>query len=225
MHEIMETIRQEVTTLVRLDSSGHNLDHLERVYRLSMRLAQVEGGNRLVVGAAAWLHDLHRVIEAEAGTLGQVGQDILAETERILERTGFPRERIPAVLLAIADHDSFSFGNGRRAPSLEAILLQDADKLDAMGAIGIARCFQFSGAHANPLWDGQIPEPGPYDPTRNTGTALGHFYEKLLRLQDDLQTPTARALGIERHRFMEQFVARFQAEWRAVDHSSEIPDA
>ncbi|MBI3942167.1 MAG: HD domain-containing protein [Chloroflexi bacterium] len=213
MHATLEAIRREVVTLVRSDSSGHNLDHLERVYRLSMTLAEAEGGDRLVLGAAAWLHDLHRVIKTEPGALGQVGQDVLLETERILERASFPPERIQAVLQAIADHDSFSFGNGRRAPSLEAVLLQDADKLDAMGAIGVARCFQFCGAHANPLWDGTVPEPGPYDPTLNTGTALGHFYEKLLRLQDDLQTPTARALGSERHQFMEQFVARFQDEW------------
>lgn len=128
----------------------------------------------------------------------------LDDVRAILVEGGFPDERVADVCHCVEVHDEYDFrGVERAAESLEAEVLRDADNLDAMGAVGVARDFAFTGVVGNPLWD----------PTGEEYSGLGHFEDKLLRLVDEMHTEAARELAAERHAFLERFKARFEREW------------
>lgn len=183
------------------DSSGHDMDHVWRVFRLSQRFADELDADREVVGCAALTHDLHRVV---GNGTGCDPEETLADVAAILENAGVDRDRISAVQHCVAVHDDLSFRQEDPQPeTLEAEILRDADNLDAMGAIGVARTFAFGGAHGTPLWD---PDGDEY-------SQLYHFEDKLLRLREELHTDPARRLAEERHAFLQEFFERFRAEW------------
>jgi uncharacterized protein len=191
---------------------GHAIDHLDRVAQLARELSQTEGGDHAVLEAASYLHDYHRVVEDEGLDDPAV---IEARIRCALGAVAFPADRVPMVLDCIAFTDRYSFaGHALDAPCLEAQIVRDADNLDALGAVGIARACMFGGKLAEPLWvEGIAPEAtyrsGP------TSSVLHHFFEKLLRVRDDMLTATGRSLADERHEYMVGFLSRLQAEWNA----------
>ncbi|HET7323627.1 MAG TPA: HD domain-containing protein [Halococcus sp.] len=184
------------------DSSGHDIDHAWRVFNIGMRLAESEGADVEVVGGAALTHDIHR-------TMGNEGEYVhpkesLSEVRAVLEAADFPEEKITDVLHCVEVHDEYAFrGIEHPAETTEAEILRDADNLDAIGAVGIARNFAFTGVVGNPLWD---PDGEQY-------SGLEHYYDKLLHLTDEMNTEAAKALAEERHAFTERFVERFEQEW------------
>ena len=183
------------------DSSGHDMHHAWRVFRLTQQLADEEGADREVVGCAALTHDLHRV--TGTGT-GCGPTETLPEVAHILEDASLDEDRITAVEHCVAVHDDLAFrGDDPQPKTLEAKILRDADNLDAMGAVGVARTFAFGGVHETPLWDHAGEEY----------SQLYHFEDKLLRLRDELHTEPARRLAADRHAFLETFYERFLAEW------------
>lgn len=184
------------------DASGHDLDHAWRVFTLGVRIAEAEGADVEVVGAAALVHDLHRTM-CEPGEYVHP-EETLDEVREILERAGFPESKVEAVCHCVAVHDEYDFrGDPDRTETLEARVLRDADNLDAMGAVGIARNFAFTGLAGNPLWD----------PTEEDYSGVGHFYDKLLKLDAEMHTERGRELAAGRHEFLESFVERFEREW------------
>jgi uncharacterized protein len=184
------------------DSSGHDMDHVLRVFETGMRLADAEGADSEVVGAAALTHDIHRAMGEDDEYVDPA--DSLSEVRAILERIDFPTEKIDAVLHCVAVHDEYDFrGSNRPAETIEAEILRDADNLDAIGAIGIARNFAFTGVVGHPLWD---PQGEEY-------SGLYHFEDKLFHLQNEMNTETARVMAEDRHAFMVEFVERFKREW------------
>lgn len=179
------------------DDPSHDWLHAERVCRICMKICEKEGGDPQVLIAAALLHDIGIRHELEQGVdHSEKGVEIAME---ILSRIGFPREKISMVLEAIRVH---RFRKGVRAATIESMILQDADRLDAMGAIGVARAFSHGGRRGIPM----------YSSGRGTGSTLEHFYEKLLKLKNSLNTETARRIAEERHVFMEAFLSRFLRE-------------
>lgn len=184
------------------DSSGHDLDHAWRVFNLAIRIADIEGADMEVVGASALTHDIHR-------SMGENDQyvppeDSLPEVHSILEQADFSKEKIQSVLHCVEVHEQYQFkGEENPAQSKEALILQDADNLDAIGAIGIARDFAFTGVIGNRLWA----------PNTNESSGLDHFYDKLLHLREEMNTETAQTLAKERHEYLEQFAERFKSEW------------
>ncbi|PSP55483.1 metal-dependent phosphohydrolase [Halobacteriales archaeon QS_1_67_19] len=184
------------------DSSGHDMDHAWRVFDLCLRFAEETGADEEIAGAAALTHDVHRAMN---GNESVHPEESLSEVRAVLERAGFPEEKIPAVLHCVEVHDEYDYrGVERPAESLEAEILRDADNLDAIGAVGIARNFAFTGVYGNPLWDPESEDP----------SGLGHCYHKLLKLKDEVHTEPARELAAERHAFLAAFVERFEREWR-----------
>jgi len=129
---------------------------------------------------------------------------------KILEEVGFPKEKIARVIRCIEAH---RFRRGMRAESLEAKILQDADRLDIIGAIGIARVFTRGGWGNKPIYDPTIPQKEKYD--GKSHTSVNHIYEKILKVKDTINTNTAKEIAEERHRFVEQFLERFLKEWKA----------
>ncbi len=186
----------------------HDAFHVERVARNAVLLARLEGADAQVCEAAAWLHDLDR-----AGA-----KDALAEARAHLAAVGAPADFAARVMEAVERHKDKSFAPGGKRPmSLEAQVLGDADKLEAIGAIGIARAFSFGGLKGRPLWDGAPTETPEVYVSGKMGTTVQHFYDKLLRLQADFNTASGRKLGEERTAFLRAFLAEFFREWRASE--------
>ena len=202
------SLRQRVAPLFSPGAVGydpcHDIFHVDRVARNAEALARAEGADVDVVASAAYLHDLDRTGEREP----------LKAAEAHLHAVGAPEAFAARVLEAVERHKDKSFqAGGVRPRSLEAAVLSDADKLEAIGAIGVARAFSYGGLKQRPLWDGAKPEtPDEYVSGAN-GSTVQHFYDKLLRIRGEFVTPTARRLAEERHAFLEQFLAAFFREW------------
>ena len=210
-----------VEPFVRDDPTGHDIYHCLRVKRLALRIAEGEealGGGPLdrdVLVATAYLHDVGRGREWQ-GEGDHVDMGMAAAREA-LPGSGFPPAKIEAVVHCIRHHEEYAWardGAARSgaAPDLEILAFQDADRLDAIGAVGLARMFCFGGAYRRPLW---IPEekPGHWEHGVIDGSTYTHLYEKLFKLRDAMNTATGRALAEARHAFMERFAAEFESEW------------
>ena len=198
------------------EGSGHDWAHIRRVWLMARRLAVAQpGADTQVTELAALLHDIadwkFHDGDYEAGPR--------AAREWLLSQ-GTAEEVIQRVETVIREVSFKGLGVATPVSSLEAALVQDADRLDAIGAIGIARAFAYGGHKGRPLHDAAVP-PVAHDSfasyQKNTAPTLNHFYEKLLHLKDRLNTEAARAVAVERHAFMEVYVARFLAEWDGVD--------
>lgn len=193
------------------ESSGHDWHHIHRVWKLSRRIAAQEGANREVAELAALVHDI-------ADWKFHAGDDSVGprEAERLLAREGAHQHVIDAVVDIVATISYKGAGVPSPMRSLEGQCVQDADRLDAIGAIGIARCFAYGGHAGRVMYDPAVPPvlhatAEAYKAAK--GSSLNHFYEKLFLLKDRMNTPSGRALAESRHQFMQDFVAQFLAEW------------
>ena len=191
--------------------AGHDWFHIERVWKLSKKIAEKEGGNLEVIELSALLHDI-------ADPKFHNGDETLALkiSKDFLEEIHVNAELIEQVLFVIKN---ISFKNRAEAPEnppLELQIVQDADRLDAIGAIGIARTFNFGGFKNNLMYHPEIkPNLGmnKKEYKKSNGTTINHFYEKLLLLKDLMNTETAKKIASERHGFMLQFLDEFYKEW------------
>ena len=191
--------------------AGHDWFHIERVWKLSKKIAEKEGGNLEVIELSALLHDI-------ADPKFHNGDETLALkiSKDFLEEIHVEAELIEQVLFVIKN---ISFKNRAEAPEnppLELQIVQDADRLDAIGAIGIARTFNFGGFKNNLMYHPEIkPNLGmnKEEYKKSNGTTINHFYEKLLLLKDLMNTETAKRIASERHNFMLQFLDEFYKEW------------
>lgn len=195
------------------DSSGHDWWHVARVAGMAKRLAALEGADAAVCELAAWLHD---VADEKLNVSKEAG---LSKVEAWLVERRVEDMVIRHVMEIIS---TMSYGGGKGSPmrTAEGKIVQDADRLDALGAVGIARTFAYSGWKGQAMYDPELPvrESMTAEQYRKEkSTAVNHFYEKLLKLKELMNTEAARAIAEERHRFMEQFLAQFYSEWEAKD--------
>ncbi|RLF22164.1 MAG: phosphohydrolase [Thermoprotei archaeon] len=174
----------------------HGFEHTMRVYKLTMKLAQAYQGkvDLEVLKLAALLHDIGRPLEETVKEHHAIISSRIAR--EVLREYGARDEIIERIVEAIISH---SYSLKIRPRTLEAMILSDADKLDAMGAIGIARCFMESGKRGRSLEE-----------------SLKHFYEKLLRLKDMMYTEEAKSLAEKRHKFMVEFLKQLREEIEAL---------
>jgi uncharacterized protein len=210
---ILDQTARHVRQLLAADSSGHDWWHIERVRATALAIGRREGADLFVVELAALLHDI-------ADWKFHDGDEELGPcmAREWLARLAVEPDTIDHVCEIIA-HVSFK-GAGVATPmrTLEGRTVQDADRLDAIGAIGIARAFAYGGHKGQPLHDPQLAPQAHAsfaDYKQNRTTTVNHFHEKLLLLKDRMNTPTGRALAEARHAFMEQFLAQFDDEWHA----------
>lgn len=203
--------RQELarTLLLHIDASdsAHDAGHLVRVWRNVCRIAAQEGGDIDILAAATLLHDAVHVPKDDPRR--PMASQLSADRARdVLARLGWDDARIAQVTHAIAAH---SYSAGIAPQSVEAQILQDADRLDAIGAVGIARCFAVSGSLGRAIAHPTDPGAAKRRPD-DLRHALDHFEIKLLRLADGFQTATGRALAAERHDRLVAFRAHFLDE-------------
>lgn len=191
---------------------GHDWSHTERVWKLSRFIRDQEGrGDLMVIELSALLHDVSdpKFNDGDEEKGSQIAYNFLI-------KKGLPPDVVEHVQ-RIVRYVSFRGGMEKdRISSIEFQIVQDADRLDAMGAIGIARAFNYGGFRNRLIHDPSVPvreydDPGSYH--RSSAPTINHFYEKLLKLKGLMNTPTGKLLAEERHAFMLQFLHQFLKEW------------
>ena len=191
---------------------GHDWFHIERVWNNAKLINKTENADQLVVELAALLHDI-------ADSKFHDGDETLGPkiAKNHLQKLGLDEDRTDHIV-KIIENISFKGGNHNTLfDSSEFRVVQDADRLDAIGAVGISRCFNYGGFKNRSIYDPEIPPK--LDMTKeeyksSTAPSINHFYEKLLLLKDSMHTDSGREIAIERHRFMELFLEHFFAEWQ-----------
>lgn len=207
--DILRRAANFAMTVHERDASGHDWPHIERVVRMARKICAAEQAEPFVCELAALLHD---VADEKLNPSKEAGIDKV--------RSWMDGEPIESSakdnVLDIISTMSYSAGPARPMKTIEGWVVRDADRLDAIGAIAIARTFVYAGWIGHPIYDPALPpreemtkEQYRYGKT----TAVNHFYEKLLKLKSLLYTETARRIAEQRHQFMEMYLEQFHQEW------------
>lgn len=192
---MIEEAKEYARSVFANDASGHDFYHTQRVYKLALKIAEEEGADRMIVALAALLHDVDdRKLSPE--TCESKGRAVA-----FLREHGALEEQIVAVVQIISE---VSFSTGCTPSTIEGKCVQDADRLDAIGAIGIGRAFAYGGNRGRAMHD---PEG------KDDSTTIAHFYQKLLLLKDRMNTPAGRRLAEARHASTCAFLEEFLAQW------------
>jgi uncharacterized protein len=210
--ELVSKTAEFIKTKFKNEGTGHDWWHLYRVWQLSKHIAaQEKGANLLVVELAALLHDIadHKFHGGDT----EVGAIAAREWLQKIKTDEVTSSHVENIVR----HISFKAADIKnQLDTLEGWVVHDADKLDAIGAIGIARVFSFGGAHGRLVYDPKQPhlENYTYETAKfNNSSAIYHFYEKLLLLKDRMYTETGKEMAAHRHKYMENYLDEFYAEW------------
>ena len=205
---IIEETKSFVRDKLKNDGSGHDWYHIERVYNMAMYIGERENADMFIVEMAALLHDIDDWKFSDIYNT--------STTESFLKSVGVDKEAFDDIMNIIK---TMSFKGGvvsSKQNTIEGKIVQDADRLDALGAIGIARTFAYGGSKNRLMYDPNIDpmEFKSLDEVKNKENhTINHFYEKLLKLKDLMNTETAKVIANKRHEFMEKFLCEFYNEW------------
>ena len=194
------------------EGSGHDWFHVDRVRKMALRIGETEQCDLFLTEMAALLHDL------DDWKINGSEEYSFTESTKWLNKTGVEEPYAGRILKIIAEVSFKGAGVETPVSSLEAAVVQDADRLDAIGAIGIARTFAYGGNKSRLIYDPEVNSVmhdsfGEYK--NSNAPTINHFYEKLLLLKDRMNTPVAREIAEKRHQFMQFFLDRFYDEWDA----------
>jgi len=210
--KIIETTKSFVKETLKNAEGGHDWFHIERVYNNTLLIAKEEDVDAFVVALAALLHDI-------ADSKFHDGDDTVGPriAREFLFAQNISSEVIEHVVGIIANMSfNKSFDGALKFTSKELEVVQDADRLDAIGAIGIARCFNYGGFKDRAIYNPDIQpnlNMSKAEYKASTAPTINHFYEKLLLLKDKMNTKTGKRIAQERHNYMEDFLKQFYAEW------------
>lgn len=206
--EILKETAEFVRKKLEGEGSGHDWWHIYRVWQNAKSIAEEESGNKFIIELAALLHDIadHKFHNGDETVGPRVARAFL------MSKNVAP-DIISAVITIM---EEISFSKGMKPSSLEGRIVQDADRLDAIGAIGIARAFAYGGYKQREIYNPEVP-PTDYltkeEYKKNTNSTLNHFYEKLLLLKDLMNTEKGKKMAQKRHLFMENYLEQFYLEW------------
>ncbi|OCG15840.1 HD domain-containing protein [Gilliamella sp. WF3-4] len=207
---VIQAIQAFVKQKLANDFSGHDMAHIERVVRLAEQILQHEPkANAFIVIVSAYLHD---VIDEKV--VADVNQAVIELRDYLILQALTDNEM--KMIFDIIENMSYRKNlNQKKELSLEGQIVQDADRLDALGAIGIGRTFYYGGNKHNIMYDPNISPRMALDEDnyKRPNTVINHFYEKLLLLKDMMNTQTAKKLAEPRHQFLVQFIEQFEKEW------------
>ena len=213
----LDAIRRSVRSLFAHDVVAHDFAHLERVERNAARLLEIETGDPFVVRAACLLHDLHRILERDLGH-HVAPEQADAQVRAILDEQGVDTPTIDHVCACIHATERYRCAGDvidAASMSVEQRIVRDADMLDALGAVGIARAFMFGGRLGEPLWAAE-PINDTFQPG-HTASIVHHFHGKLLHLHREMLTDEGRRIAVERTRLMLGYLDALREE---LDSSS-----
>ena len=209
---IIENAINYVKDIFKNEYSGHDYFHTLRVYNLAKTIANKEGANSHIVELAALLHD---VDDVKLSPLTAKNKD---NARKFLLENNVKQNDIE-LICNIIDEVSFKGTDSVTPNTLESKCVQDADRLDAIGAIGIARAFAYGGNHNRVMYDpNDLPNlcMNEEEYRNHVSTTVNHFYEKLFILKDMMNTDTAKSMAVERHNYMVNYIDRFMNEWNGL---------
>ena len=191
-------------------TGSHSFEHTERIYNLAIHIAKSEKVDIDVIKTSALLHDIARKKQDECKEKICHAEEGAKMAKKILKKVNFPKNKIASVCHAIALH---RYSKRLNAETKEDEILQDADRLDALGAITIARIFDYGGKLNRPMYDPKL-KPKEYIHNSESESSFIHFYEKILKIKPEtFKTTEARKIAGERYKFVQEFVDRFVKEW------------
>ncbi|WP_223701949.1 HD domain-containing protein [Sutcliffiella deserti] len=209
---MIETVEAFVRSKFQDDTTGHDWHHIFRVRKLALHIAKQEDVDSLKVELIALLHDV--IDDKLILDKDEAHQEVVS----LLRNLGM-QEKYIEDMIHIIENIGYKGGNGLDLQCMESRIVQDADRLDAIGAVGIARTFMYSGAKSQAMYDPDIPvrDSMSYEQYRKEkSTAINHFHEKLFLLKETLHTKAAKEIAEERHKYMENFVEQFMKEWNEI---------
>ena len=213
--EVIKRTADYIKSKLDGESSGHDWWHTYRVWKTAVNIGKKEDADLFVVQLAALLHDI-------ADWKFHSGDDSIGPklAREWLEKLDVDENIISHVCEIIKGVSFKGAGVKSKIKTKEGMVVQDADRLDALGSIGIARAFAYGGHKGREIYNPNI-KPEKHESfeqyKNNKGTTINHFYEKLLLLKDLMNTPSARKIAEERHRFMEEYLDKFFKEWEGKD--------
>ena len=211
MKNLIQTTKEFVKNSLQGAEGGHDYFHIERVYNNALLINKKEQADPEVIALGALLHDIadSKFHNGDETVGPRVAREFLAGQQ--------VKEKTIAHVVKIIENVSYKGGNfSREFDSPELRIIQDADRLDAIGAIGIARCFNYGGFKNRPLYDPSIPPKlnmTKEEYKNSQAPTINHFYEKLLLLKDKMHTPAAKEIAEARHEYMLEFLNQFYQEW------------
>lgn len=213
MEQLVQNATKFIKEIFQNDFSGHDFFHSMRVYRTAINIAEAEHADMQVVALAALLHDV------DDRKLSPMTAEKKENAARFMCSQNVSESEIRQVC-QIIDEVSFKGTDSVRPSTPEGKCVQDADRLDALGAIGIARTFAYGGSHNRTIYDPELPPRTAMNQAQyysSKSTSLNHFYEKLFLLEGMMNTGTGKAIARKRTQYMQQFVDEFLNEWDGLD--------
>ena len=213
MEQLVQNATKFIKEVFQNDFSGHDFFHSMRVYRTAINIAEAEHADMQVVALAALLHDV------DDRKLSPMTAEKKENAARFMRSQNVPESEIRQVC-QIIDEVSFKGTDSVRPSMPEGKCVQDADRLDALGAIGIARTFAYGGSHNCAIYDPELPPRTAMNQAQyysSKSTSLNHFYEKLFLLEGMMNTETGKAIARKRTQYMQEFVDEFLSEWDGLD--------
>lgn len=212
--DIIEVVEKYVYTKCANDSSGHDWWHIQRVYKNAMLINKKEKANEFIITMIVLMHDLydHKFYK---GNIKEKLKETLKELNIYNDISKDDVENIVDSCMNLGFCANFE---GRKELSKEGKIAQDADRLDGLGAMGIARTFTYGGKTGKPMYDptnNEMVNKEEYE-EKGSRTSISHFYDKLLKIKDLMNTDTAKMIAQERHKYLENFLQEFLDEWNGV---------
>lgn len=213
VEEIIEKLRTKVQEYFEKDATGHNIDHLERTLNYARYLQSKEGGDEIVISISAFIHDIHRILGSEKGRFVSPVESLPVVAE-FLEDIDITTEQKEHIMYSIEHHEEYNFGEGGvKVSDIESKILQDADNLDAIGAVGLVRTLNYSSAHGIKYYDPTVPlYQNEYNESKEDASTIHHINNKLIRLGDYMNTATAKALADKKTKLMKDFMCMYIEE-------------
>ena len=209
--EIISVVKEYVKNECYNDSTGHDWWHIQRVYNNAMLINKKEKADEFIITIIVLMHDLydHKFYN------GNIEQKLKETLKELHIYNHISKEDIENIIYSCANLGFSANIAQQKELSIEGKIVQDADRLDAIGAIGIARTFAYGGKKGKPIYDSNNNELVDKEEYKQKGskTSISHFYDKLLKIKDLMNTDTAKVIAEERHKYLEDFLQEFFEEW------------
>ena len=198
-------------------TGGHDIDHFLRTMKTALYLQKIEGGDPIIIGIASFLHDIHRLMQSKEKKYVEP-KDSLDEVLEIIKESKIKltEDQIKSILFSIEHHEDYNW-NGNNVDDINTLILQDADNLDAIGAIGIGRSFGYAALNNQVFYDESIPLEDfyGYEEKLKDVSNIHFLNNKLIKLGDNMNTKTAKLLAKDRVEFIKRFIEEYLKEWNA----------
>lgn len=198
-------------------TGGHDIDHFNRTMKIALYLQRKEGGDPLIIGIASFLHDIHRLMQSENKRYVTPKESLDKVLEIIKQsKIDLTKDKINKILFCIEHHEDYNW-NGNNVNDINTLILQDADNLDAIGAIGIGRSFGYAALNNQVFYDDTVPleKFDGYEEKLKDVSNIHFLNNKLIKLGDNMNTETAKLITKERVEYIKGFINEYIKEWNS----------